>query len=64
MSDIEIRPKQDFQMLKFKEWAGTGIQNEGGKVSIAFETDGPSIDVTMTEGEARQLLGKLKSVLK
>ncbi len=54
----------DFLMLTLRAFAGTGVDVQGDNVVMAFTTNGPSIDVTMTKDQARELAAKLENAAK
>lgn len=54
-----------YMMLTMAEFAGFGVTTtEDGSISMAFTTDGPPIDVTMTKEQAMILADRLKAAAK
>jgi hypothetical protein len=64
MTEGPAQATPQFQMLTLTSFAGDGVMAEGEKVMMAFFTDGPSIDVTMTKEQARLLATRLANAAK
>lgn len=64
MSDETPTRSTNFLMLTLRSFAGDGVIGKDGNVVMAFTTDGPSIDVTMTRQEAKALSARLAAAAK